>query len=70
VRDEDSRFSNDNPIFSTAFDYRGENGAIGNLDLTYAEFNFTRTEESLRSGVGQSDRDRNLIVNIPSLVAQ
>lgn len=59
VRDEDSRFSADNPIFSTSLDYTGEGGAIGNLDLAYAQFNFVSTEESLRNGIDQADRDRN-----------
>ncbi len=59
IRDEDARFSGDNPIFSVALDYSGEAGAVANLDLAYAEFDFARHEESLRSGPNQVDRNRN-----------
>ncbi len=58
VRDEDARFSGDNPIFSVALDYSGEDGTIGNLDLAYAQFDFFRRETSLQSGIDQVDRDR------------
>lgn len=60
-RDEITRFRGENPVFSVALDYSGDNGNVGNLDLAYGIFDFRRSELSLQSGANQPDRVRDFM---------
>ncbi len=51
LRDEETRFSNENPSGSLALAWRPSNGNIGNLNLSYDQFNFSGRELGTRSPI-------------------
>ena len=52
LRDEETRFANENPSGSLALGWRPANGNIGNLNLSYDQFNFTGRELGTRTPIG------------------
>ena len=52
IRDEETRFANEEPSGSLALGWRPASGLIANLNLSYDQFNFTGREIGTRSPVG------------------
>jgi hypothetical protein len=52
LRDEETRFASENPSGSLALGWRPANGNIGNLNLSYDQFNFAGRELGDRTPIG------------------
>jgi len=57
VRDEETRFANEEPRAQLALSWRPESGAIANFNLSYQQQNFEGREIGFRSPVGLPDEN-------------
>lgn len=63
VRDEETRFANEEPRGQLALTWRPDSGAIANLNLSYEQGNFEGREIGFRSPVGLPDEDNLRLFN-------
>ena len=63
IRDEETRFSNEEPRGQVALSWRPDSGVIANLNLSYEQANFEGREIGFRSPVGLPEEDTLRVLN-------